>query len=449
MTKLLMSLCKVVFGEFEEKEFKKFLRLGSVLLMIIGIYWTMRPLKDSLFIGLVGGQNIPWAKTVSLILMIPTVAFYTKLLDMFPKIKLLGKLPSLVYGSVILVYSGFIWAFQSGMIAPSIFTVVLGYFWYFFVESFGSLIVALFWAFLAEITNVEASKKGFPLIYALAQFGGITFPYILIQLPVNIFHVKTSAVSMLLIVIMLFLINPLVKYVVRKTPKEELAAQNTDKQPEEKKKKKTSFIEGLKLLFTTPYLAGIFCSLAFFEILTTIFDFNFKYEAGQVYSGTALASYLATYSSIVNTVSFIFLILGINKITKRLGITISLVIVPAFFGLAILGFLTIQSLNFLFWLMVCSKAINYALNGPSLKQLYVPTSPEAKSKAQAWIETFGSRASKEGGSGLNLLSQVIGRASYKLLSSGLGIVFVVAWFFMSIYLGKTYKKAVKSNTNIC
>ena len=207
MTKLLMSLCKVVFGEFEEKEFKKFLRLGSVLLMIIGIYWTMRPLKDSLFIGLVGGQNIPWAKTVSLILMIPTVAFYTKLLDMFPKIKLLGKLPSLVYGSVILVYSGFIWAFQSGMIAPSIFTVVLGYFWYFFVESFGSLIVALFWAFLAEITNVEASKKGFPLIYALAQFGGITFPYILIQLPVNIFHVKTSAVSMLLIVIMLFLIK--------------------------------------------------------------------------------------------------------------------------------------------------------------------------------------------------------------------------------------------------
>lgn len=442
-----MSLCKLVFGEFEENEFKKFLRLGSILLMVIGIYWTMRPLKDSLFIELVGGQNIPWAKTVSLILMIPTVAFYTKLLDMFPKIKLLGRLPSLVYGSVILAYSGFIWAFQSKLIAPSILTVVLGYFWYFFIESFGSLIVALFWAFLAEITNVEASKKGFPLIYALAQFGGITFPYIIIQLPVNVFHIKTSAVSMLLIVIMLFLINPLVKYVARKTPKEELSAQSIDEKPKEKKK--TSFMEGLKLLFTTPYLAGIFFSLAFFEILTTIFDFNFKYEAGLVYSGTELASYLATYSSIVNTVSFVFLILGINKITKRLGITISLVIVPAFFGLAVLGFLTIHSLNFLFWLMVCSKAINYALNGPSLKQLYVPTSPEAKSKAQAWIETFGSRASKEGGSALNLLPQVIGRASYKLLSGYLGFAFVAVWIFMSIYLGRTYKKAVDNKANIC
>lgn len=447
MTKLLMSLCKVVFGEFEEKEFKKFLRFGSVLAMIIGIYWSMRPLKDSLFTMLAGKENIPWAKTVSLILMIPTVAFYTKMLDIYPKIKLLGKLPSFVYGTVILVYAGFIWMFEGGVIKASVLTAGLGYFWYFFVESFGSLIVALFWAFLAEITNVEASKKGFPLIYALAQLGGITFPFVLIQLPANL-KVTSNSIPMLLIVCLLLLINPLVKYVAKATPKEELASKSVEAKPEQKKKK-ASFTEGLKLLFTTPYLAGIFFSLAFFEIITTVFDFNFKYEAGAVYSGIELTKYLAKYSSVVNTVSFIFLILGINKITKRLGITVSLAIVPIFFGLAVLGFFTIGSLEFLFWLMVCCKAINYALNGPSLKQLYVPTTPEAKSKAQAWIETFGSRASKEGGSLLNLLPQVIGRASYKLLSGGIGAVFVVIWFLTSLYLGKTYKKAVDSDTTVC
>jgi len=447
MLKLLMSLCKVVFGEFEEEEFKKFLRFGSILSMVIGIYWTMRPLKDSLFMQLAGKENIPWAKTVSLILMIPTVAFYTKLLDKFPKIKLLGKLPSLVYGTVILAYAGFIWMFQSGVIRPSFLTVALGYFWYFFVESYGSLIVALFWAFLAEITNVEASKKGFPLIYAFAQIGQIVLPILLVQLPIKL-HVTSDAISMLLIVFLLFLFDPLVKYVARKTPKEELTEQTVGAKPE-KKKEKTSFMEGLKLLFTTPYLAGIFFSLAFFEVLVTVFDFNFKYEAGTHYSGVELTSYLASYSSVVGIVSFLMLILGINKITKRLGITISLVIVPALFGLAVLGFLTIHSLNFLFCLMVCSKAINYALNGPSLKQLYVPTSPEAKSKAQAWIETFGSRASKEGGAALNLLPQVIGRASYKLLSGGLGLVFVVVWLMTSIFLGRTYKKAVDANTTVC
>ncbi len=449
MTKLLMFLSKFVFGEFEEEEFKKFLRFGSVLMMVIGIYWTIRPLKDSLFTQLAGKENIPWAKTVSLILMIPTIALYTKLLNKFPKIKLLGNLPSLVYGVVILCYAGFIWAFQSGIISPSIITVALGYFWYFFVESYGSLIVALFWAFLAEITNVESSKKGFPLVYAVAQLGAIIFPLIFIKLPIQL-HVKSDAISMLLIVVMLFLINPLVKYIDKKTPKQELAVQTiaANENPE-KKKQKTGFVEGLKLLFTTPYLAGIFFSLAFFEVLTTIFDFNFKYEAGTVYSGVQLTNYLASFSSVVNTVSFLMLIFGINKITKRLGITISLIIVPIFFGMATFGFLTIHSLDFLFWLAVCSKAINYALNGPSLKQLYVPTSQTAKTKAQAWIETFGSRAAKEGGSILNLLPQAIGRASAKLVSCGVGFVFVGIWFFMSLYLGKTYKKAVNTKTNVC
>ena len=51
--------------------------------------------------------------------------------------------------------------------------------------------------------------------------------------------------------------------------------------------------------------------------------------------------------------------------------------------------------------MVGSKAVNYALNGPALKQLYIPTTPDVRFKAQAWIETFGSRSSKQDGSVFN------------------------------------------------
>lgn len=46
MVKFLMRICKLNFGEFEENEFKKFMRMGLIMSMIIGIYWTMRPLKD-------------------------------------------------------------------------------------------------------------------------------------------------------------------------------------------------------------------------------------------------------------------------------------------------------------------------------------------------------------------------------------------------------------------
>lgn len=56
MVKFLMRICKLNFGEFEENEFKKFMRMGLIMSMIIGIYWTIGPLKTP-YLELVGDAN--------------------------------------------------------------------------------------------------------------------------------------------------------------------------------------------------------------------------------------------------------------------------------------------------------------------------------------------------------------------------------------------------------
>ena len=270
----------------------------------------------------------------------------------------------------------------------------------------------------------------------------------MITLPISI-GVKSDAISIAVLAVLTLLVTLLVRYFLRSTPDDLLESVVKEGSDDSKKKEKTGFTEGLKLLFTHKYLLGMFAVNFFFEFIVTVFDFNFKLSASQVYSGVELSKYLGLYSSCVNTVSLVFLLLGISNITKKLGIGIALSMVPVLFGLAIFGFLTINSLTFLFCLMIASKAINYALSGPALKQLYIPTSKDAKSKAQAWIETFGSRFSKEGGAGVNMLYSALGTATYRLLTSGLGFVFVVAWFLIAMYLGRTYKKAVDSNTIVC
>lgn len=131
-------------------------------------------------------------------------------------------------------------------------------------------------------------------------------------------------------------------------------------------------------------------------MIVTIFDFNFKIAAGQQYSGVALSHYLSLYGSSVNLVSFSCLMLGVSNITRFLGVGAALIAMPIIIVAALFRFLTSNSLSFLFALMVGSKAINYALNGPALKQLYIPTIPDVRFKALAWIETFGSRSAKEG-----------------------------------------------------
>lgn len=454
-------ICRFNFGNFEKEEFKKFLRMGMIFALIIGVYWTLRPLKDAIFIQLVDRLHLPYAKTVSVLALLPLVMFYTKLLEKTSRERMLVILPTF-YGLSVLFFSVCIGLAQSNVEGlasysfPFIATKILGYLWYLFVESFGSLVVALFWAFAADTTEPTHAKRGFPLVVALGQIGGIVCPYGIGGLPHRL-GLQTDTLSMIILGILILLIIPLVRYFLRATPENLIKAFHGKNEEIVEEKQEPGFLEGLKLMLKHRYLLGIFAANFIYEIVVTIFDFNFKVAAGAIYSGVALSNYLSIYGSSVNLVSLACLLLGISNITRFLGIGVALAAMPIIVGCALFGFLTMESLSFLFILMVGSKAINYALNGPALKQLYIPTTPDVRFKAQAWIETFGSRASKEAGSLFNMLlaplqkafGPLLGKAHYLMLSGAIGFPLLALWLFVAIYLGKTFRKAIHDKKVVC
>ncbi|MBS0185502.1 MAG: hypothetical protein JSS34_04050 [Proteobacteria bacterium] len=132
-------------------------------------------------------------------------------------------------------------------------------------------------------------------------------------------------------------------------------------------------------------------------------DFNFKFRAGSIYEGVALSHYLSLYGSSINIVTFFCLILGITNVAHFFGIRSVLIFIPCIVGAILFGFLTFESLHVLFACVVGLRGINYALNGPTLKQLYIPITKHTRFQAQAWIESFGSRGAKETGSLFNML----------------------------------------------
>ncbi len=455
-------VCRFNFGTFEREEFKKFLRMGLIFALIIGAYWTLRPLKDSIFIHLVGKYQLPFAKTISVIALLPLVMFYTKLIEKTSREKMLIILPCF-YGIAILLMSLLMFFLQAsseqlarGSFLGSLSTQAIGYFWYLFVESFGSLMVALFWAFAADTTEPSHAKRGFPLVVAIGQIGGILFPYGIGGLPHRL-KLLTDSLSIFLLGLFILCIIPMIRYFLKKTPKDLLQAFHGGNEKTVEKKQEPGFLEGLKLLVKNRYLLCIFASNFIYEVAVTIFDFNFKLAAGSVYSGVALSNYLSIYGSIVNVISLSCLLLGISNITRFLGIKTALSLMPIIVGFALFGFVTLDSLSFLFGLMVGSKAINYALNGPALKQLYIPTTPDVKFKAQAWIETFGSRSSKQAGSIFNMslsplqntFGMLVGRSYYLTLSLILCAPLLVLWFIVALFLGNSFKKAVRDNKTIC
>jgi AAA family ATP:ADP antiporter len=453
MLRFLMNVCRFNFGVFEKAEFQKFIRMGGIFALIIGVYWTLRPLKDAIFIQLVDKMHLPYAKTVSVLALLPLVIFYTKLLERTSREKMLIILPCF-YGLGVLMFSALMFAFQ-GATEVSTAMHIIGYVWYLFVESFGSLVVALFWAFATDTTEQTSAKRGFPLVVALGQMGGIILPYGIGGLPYRL-GLKTDGLSMLILGILILAIIPLVRYFLRVTPAKLLVSFH-DKNEKIEEQQEPGFLEGLKLLVSHKYLIAIFSVNFIYELIITIFDFNFKLAASTQYTGVALSHYLSMYGSSVNIVSLLCLLLGISNVTRYLGIGVALAAMPIIVGLALFSFMTINSLSFLFALMVGSKAINYALNGPALKQLYIPTTTDVRFKAQAWIETFGSRASKEAGSLFNMLLKplqsafgvVAGRANYLTLSGCLGFPLIVLWFVTALYLSKKFNNAIEQKKVVC
>ena len=455
-------VCRFNFGLFEREEFKKFLRLGVIFALIIGIYWSLRTLKDAVFIQLVGNLQLPFAKTASVLLLLPLVMFYTKLLEKHSREKMLMILP-VFYGSIILIFSFLMFGVQesakeiaSGSKIASIGIQTIGYIWYVFVESFGSLVVALFWAFSADTTEPTSAKRGFPLVVAIGQFGGIILPFGVAGLPARL-GFSTDFLSILILGLLTLLIVPSVRYLLRATPKKLLERFHGKNEKAEEKKQEPGFLEGLKLLVKNKYLLGIFGANFIYEVVVTIFDFNFKLSASTEHTGVALSRYLSLYGSSVNIVSLLCLLFGISNITRFLGVGTALALMPIIVGVALAGFLSMNTLSFLFVLMVGSKAINYALNGPALKQLYIPTTPDVKFKAQAWIETFGSRSSKQVGSTFNMTlsplqaayGAVLGKTHYLMMSGALCFPLVAFWLFIAIYLGRAFRKAIKNNSVVC
>ena len=460
--KIFQNICRFNFGNFETEEFKKFLRIGLIFAVIIGVYWTLRPLKDAVFIQLVSNLQLPIAKTVSVLCLLPLVMFYTKLLERTSREKMFVILPAFYglttigFGLLMLIFQGSASEIASRSFLFLALTKLIGYIWYVFVESFGSLVVALFWAFAADTTHPDHAKRGFPLVVAIGQVGGIFLPYGVGGLPHRL-NFTTDSLSIVFLGVLTLSIIPLINYFLNATPANLLSSFHGKNERDEESKQEPGFLEGLKLLLKNKYLLGIFAVNFIYEVVVTIFDFNFKLSASTQYSGVALSNYLSLYGSSVNIVSLFCLLLGISNITRYLGVKTALALMPVIVGCALLGFLSMDSLSFLFMLMVGSKAINYALNGPALKQLYIPTTPDVKFKAQAWIETFGSRLSKQSGSMFNItlsplqaiFGQAVGKSYYLMISGAICFPLLAFWLVIAFFLGNSFKKAIDEKKVIC
>ncbi|MBP6869638.1 hypothetical protein KBC04_02045 [Candidatus Babeliales bacterium] len=453
---MISSVVRFFYPDIKKEEVLKFGLFALVLFFILGSYWALRLLKDSLVYKIAFPESLGWAKgygkdlvptlkMVTPFVVASVVVLYTKLLDMMEKHKLFY------------VFCSF-YAFLFSLTAIALFVLktagpeyigayplaALGVAVYFATESFGSLVIALFWSFAISCNKTDEAKRAFPFMIALAQIGTIGGSSLLIFGMPNWGIYTLCTITTVLVMVM---INRIVTLI----PASQLVSDKVEK------KQKPDISAGIRLLFTQPYLLGVFIVSTFYEIVKTIVDFQMKSQASLL-PGMDFEVFLGWFGFWTNMTAFLMALFGTSYIMKKYGLKFCIIIYPVIFAGAMIAlyayYMTSPSPENLCWatfgVMMLVTALSYAVNNPTKDMMYIPTSNDAKFKVKGITDTVGSRGSKAAGSAINNslnvgATQALKVANLVAFGTLIGLGFIAIWLVAAVYVGNKNAQLVRDN----
>ena len=440
------NIIQTLWGDLKGKELLKYILLAIGLFFLIGSYWPLKTLKDSIFINIVGPLYLPQAKLASLTLFFPLVLLYSKLVDMVSKEKMIYILVGF-YGAVGLILVYYLHHPIIGLHNTAVSVDrYIGWAFYLFVESYISLMVSVYWSFINDITTPESAHKGYGLIFFGSQLGGF-----LLTLLGNFLSFDTTQyahrvpIIALLSIAMFFMVAVIVFILKHMVGNEHLSGYQS-RVPETQgiDKPQIAFLDGLRVLVTKPYVMGIFVLIFFQELITTLVGFQMLLLVKSTYVDPGVVNkFLFEFNLAIQTLACLFSLLGTSYFQRSFGIKFCLIAFPVLLGLSFIGYLVHPALSTIFYVMLIAKALNYALYQPAKEILYIPTSKNIKYKAKAWIDMFGLRFAKATGSGI---SSFIGPVARLVGGTCLGIIAV--WIVLAGLVGNIYKKVINNKTLI-
>jgi AAA family ATP:ADP antiporter len=157
---------------------------------------------------------------------------------------------------------------------------------------------------------------------------------------------------------------------------------------------------------------------------------------------TFIGEFYGNYLSWVNLLAFLFQLFLVSRIFKYVGVRGALFILPciALGGYSLL--LAFPLLGAVRIAKIFENSTDYSIQNTARHALFLPTSREAKYKAQAAIETFFWRSGDVLQAGVVFLGT---RAAWDVAGfAGLNLVFVTLWLVVVAFLYREHKRVTQA-----
>lgn len=369
--------------------------LGLSLCCILASFWLLDSLKDAVFDSLVGMEYQPTAKLCSVISTLLLVLFMeyggnvTKNAKIFYVVGVPYFVTFLVIGNCLKQYEELVKK-NEGEVMEKETWKLMGYFAYMAIESYGSLMVATFWAFTNKTLDLERAKKSYGIIVAIAQVGAIIGSTIAasansLGLPM-LFNIGSFGV---LLAVLMITVYSVMYPIPRRKEVLNSFSYSADKLggeiPSENEVSSASTsnnVSGIHLILKYNYLLLILGLSCLYEVVLTVIDYEMKLiglafiESGEDNEshGEKFAGVMGSFGIATNCLSLAISFFGFTYLMQTFGLKYTLRLYPSLLVVGVFMSFLIPNFWVLFVTMAVMKASTYSIFDPCKEILYVPTS---------------------------------------------------------------------------
>lgn len=302
----------------------------------------------------------------------------------------------------------------------------------------------VFWALMADRFSLEQSKRLFGVIAVGGTVGAIFGPWL-----ASVLAQPLGTASLLLVgASSLVLAVGCAVMVARHQP--ELAAPGALADPDapppvdEKAVIGGSAWEGFRATFRSPYLLGISAYVLILAVIATFIYFTRLQMVAAMDDNIDVRTGLFAQIDLITQVATLVLqALVAGHLMKRVGVAITLALLPIVVGLGFIGLAMVSSYALFVGFDATFRAVQRAIMRPARETLFTVVSREDKYKSKAFTDTFVYR----GGDVLGAYTEgVLGRLGAGLLAlSSVAIPLAVVWAGLGVWLGLHQKRVAATS----
>lgn len=260
---------------------------------------------------------------------------------------------------------------------------------YVWLGIFSVMVLALFWAFAADLYNLKSGQRIFPLIAAASAFGALLGSGMASDLDLRLGHQGVMGTAAALLLIPWWLSRNTERYVPTGSRSHTLERGSDAPYP---------LLAGFQIVWRSRYLSLI----ALFVIILNLINTNGEYilatfvteEAQQLhnnYTGSVdnfITLFYSQYLFLTTLLSFLIQLFLVSRIYERIGIAGALHVLPL---LMIANYSVIALFPILAvvrFALVTENSLNYSLQTTTRHALFLPVEREEKYVGKHTIDTF-------------------------------------------------------------